>query len=114
RKQLGKDLQAWKEQFSTKNGRAPTAKDMKHDAAISEVYAEYQALKDVVPSAQEGSTEPPASVDTAAVPAGDPAVLAKRRKDLGKQLQVWKEAFTVSIGRAPTSKDMKSDTQISA
>jgi DNA-directed RNA polymerase specialized sigma subunit len=110
KKQLGKELNAWKAKFLEEQGRKPTADDIAADAPVQALYDEYTALKDntdtVTPSQHISVSQQQENDDAEAV--------HKRRKKLGKSLNEWKKGFKDANGRAPTQDDINADAQVKA
>jgi len=115
KKQLGKELNAWKARFLEEKGTKPTVDDIMADDEIRPLFEEYQALKEeaatTTPQHSQGAGEDPAGASSEAV---DSEAAHKRRKKLGKQLNEWKKSFKETQGRAPTQDDIAADPEVKA
>jgi hypothetical protein len=114
RKELGKRLNAWKEQFAAAHGAKPTNSDILADPAIAAVYEEYKSIPKEAKEHKEGRSRSHSRVDTDAAELAAQAANAEdaqqaRRKALGKQLSKWKEHFEATNGRKPTHGDVEGD-----
>lgn len=117
-KQLAKQLNAWKHEFEEEQGRKPTMTDIEANEEVFDLYQRYQAAKAAEvagesPAADEapaGSSEQLNADDGDAL--SDFKAIHKRRKQLGKELNAWKDRFLEEVGHKPKESDLLADEEI--